>query len=133
MQINRKVRCDAINRHSTIEGINGKKSSGPDEISPRILKEVRVEIAPILTFIVNQSHQQGCLPTDWLTANVFALHKKGSKTNPENYRPISLTSVCCKILEHIIYSAVSRFFWKIIVLSLLDSTDSSQDTHVKRN
>ena len=62
-----------------LEGINGKKSSGPDEISPRILKEVRVEIAPILTFIFYQSLQQGCLPTDWLTANVFALHKKAQK------------------------------------------------------
>jgi hypothetical protein len=91
-----------------LSSINGKKSSGPDEISPRILKEISTEIAPILTFLFNQSLEQKSLPKDWLTANVFALHKKGPKNMPENYRSISLTSVCCKLLEHIIFSAVAH-------------------------
>ena len=103
-----KITVTANGVQKLLESINGKKSSGPDDISPRILKELSREIAPILTFIFNQSIEQGTLPNDWLTANVFALHKKGPKDVPENYRPISLTSVCCKILEHIVYSAVSN-------------------------
>ena len=49
------------------------------------------------------------VPEDWHTANIFALHKKGPKDSAENYRPISLTSICTKILEHIVYSSISRF------------------------
>jgi len=86
-----------------------KKSVGPDDISPRVMKEACAEIAPVLTFIFNQSLSSGEIPEDWRIANIFALHKKGVKELPENYRPISLTSISSKILEHIIYSSVSRF------------------------
>ena len=41
--------------------------------------------------------------TDWLTANITPIFKKGNRSSPLNYRPISLTAVCCKVLEHIIY------------------------------
>ena len=51
----------------------------------------------------------GVGPEDWRQANSFALHKKGSKELPENYRPISLTSICSKMLEHIVFSNVSHF------------------------
>ena len=81
----------------------------PDEISPRVLKETAVEIAPVLTSIFNQSLSTGVVPEDWRQANIFALHKKGSKELPENYRPISLTSICSKMLEHIVFSNVSHF------------------------
>jgi hypothetical protein len=63
----------------TIIGIDVKKSTGPDELSPRILKESCDEIAPVLTFIFNQSFSAGAVPEDWLLANIFALHKKGQK------------------------------------------------------
>jgi len=46
---------------------------------------------------------------DWRMANIFALHKKGPRDLAENYRPISLTSVCCKTLEHVVYSNVCKF------------------------
>ena len=85
------------------------KSPGPDDLSPRVLREAACFISPVLCFIYNQSLSTGTLPDDWRIANIFALHKKGSKDNPENYRPISLTSVCSKLLEHIVYSSISRF------------------------
>jgi len=44
----------------------------------------------------------GVLPLDWRTANITPIFKKGSRTKAENYRPISLTSIVCKILESII-------------------------------
>ena len=95
-----------------LAGIDVKKSTGPDELSPRVLKESCEEIAPVLTFIFNQSLSAGAVPEDWLLANpqpIFALHKKGPKDLPENYRPIFLTSVCSKIIEHIIHSSICRF------------------------
>jgi hypothetical protein len=93
------------------------KSTGPDELSPRVLKEVSNEIAPTLTFIFNQSLLHGELPEDWLVANIFALHKKGPKDLPDNYRPISLTSICSKILEHIVHSSICRFLESNSILS----------------
>ena len=44
----------------------------------------------------------GKLPSDWKLAEVTAIFKKGAKTDRGNYRPISLTSVCCKLLESLI-------------------------------
>ena len=78
------------------------KASGPDNIPSRILKELSREIAPALTAIFNQSIEQHTLPKDWLQAYVAPIYKKGNQNLPENYRPVSLTSVCCKILEHVI-------------------------------
>jgi hypothetical protein len=46
--------------------------------------------------------ETGCTPEDWRTANVKPIHKKGTKGDPGNYRPVSLTSIPCKIMESII-------------------------------
>lgn len=91
---------------SQLQKLNTKKAIGPDMVLTRILKEAATEIAPILQFIFQQSLDTGELPFDWRTANINAIYKKGSKGDPANYRPISLTSVTCKILEHIIFSNV---------------------------
>jgi hypothetical protein len=61
-----------------------------------------VEIAPILTILFNKSVTTGIVPSDWRTAHVSPVYKKGQKYNPENYRSISLTCICCKPLEHLI-------------------------------
>lgn len=79
------------------------KSCGPDRVPVRIMKECAQEIAPLLTMIFNQSVHTGDLPCDWLSANVCPVYKKGDRSSPNNYRPVSLTSVSCKLLEHIIF------------------------------
>ena len=66
-----------------------------------ILKETTSDISIVLTFIYNQSLSSGTVPADWRMANISALHKKGPKDLAENYRPISLTSVCCKTLTFV--------------------------------
>ena len=52
--------------------------------------------------IFRQSFEDSCLPDDWKSAVVTPLFKKGSKVDPSNYRPVSLTCVPCKIMESIV-------------------------------
>ena len=85
-----------------LNNINPHKASGPDNISSRILKDLQNLIAPILTIIFIKSLQTGCIPSDWKHANVAPAYKKGENYNAVNYRPISLTCISCKIMEHVI-------------------------------
>ena len=92
--------------YNLLVGLDPNKASGPDGIAPRILIELASEISPVLTHLFNQSLQTGQVPTDWRQANVTPIFKKGSRDKVQNYRPVSLTSISCKILEHILYSNI---------------------------
>ena len=82
--------------------VNTSKAIGPDNISNVILKECASQLAPGLSEIFQNSIDTGKLPTDWTNANISPVFKKGDVHLAENYRPVSLTSVTCKLLEHII-------------------------------
>ena len=86
------------------------KAAGPDQIRPVLLKELHRELSPVITFLFQLSLDRGHLPTDWVTANVTPLFKKGDRTKPSNYRPISLTCILCKTLEHIVTSQLVKHF-----------------------
>ena len=86
--------------------LDPRKAPGPDNISPRVLKELYFSIAPILQVIYERSYNDGVVPYDWLHANVCPIYKKGTRKAPVNYRPISLTCVACNIFEHIVTSSV---------------------------
>jgi len=79
-----------------LTGLNPNKAQGPDEISPRLLKELHTEIAPILTIIFQRSLDTSTVPKDWKHAKITPAFKKGSKSKPSNYRPISLTCIASK-------------------------------------
>ena len=85
-----------------LKNIDKSKAMGPDEISPWILKECAEELGQPIFMIFTNSLQQGKLPKIWKKANITPLYKKGNKSNPLNYRPVSLTSVLCKVLEKLI-------------------------------
>ena len=82
------------------------KAAGPDGIPNMILKTLANNIAPALSEIFQVSLNTGKLPKDWLSANVTCAFKKGDRHEAQNYRPISLTSVSCKTLEHIIFTHI---------------------------
>lgn len=83
-------------------------ASGPDNLPAYLLKEVADELAPILCLLFNATLHQGKIPQDWKSAYITPILKKGDKHKPENYRPISLTSIICKTAEHIIHSQIMR-------------------------
>ena len=93
-----------------LEGLNGGKASGPDELPNLILKNAANKISPFFKIIFDQSLQSGKLPDDWVEANVAPVFKKEDRHSPANYRPISLTCVCAKLLEHIICKQIMSHF-----------------------
>ena len=85
-----------------LEELNSNKSQGPDEIHPRLLKELGLVIEKPLAKLFQNSLVEDVVPNDWREANITSLFKKGSKSASQNYRPVSLTSVINKLMEWII-------------------------------
>ena len=93
---------------SLLRKLNINKATGPDMLPARVLKLFAEELAPALTVIFNGCLSQGEVPYIWKRANVSAIFKKGDRAVASNYRPVSLTCICCKLLEHIIVSNMMR-------------------------
>ena len=92
-----------------MKSLKPNKAAGPDRLSPRVLKELSDHLADPLTRIFKKSLNEGNVPKDWRHALVAPIYKnKGSRSDPVNYRPISLTSVCCKMMEHIVCSHIMK-------------------------
>ena len=89
-----------------LKNLNPGKAPGPDSTSPRVLKELSEVIAGPLTLIFRKSLATGQVPESWRCANVAPVFKKGQKYLCANYRPISLTCIASKLMEHIICSAL---------------------------
>jgi len=88
--------------------IDTHKSTGPDGINPRVMKELADLLTKPLSVIYQQSWLTAEVPVDWKLANVAPIYKKGQKEDPGNYRLVSLTSVPGKIMEQIILSAITQ-------------------------
>jgi hypothetical protein len=92
-----------------IKKLKTSKSPGPDGLHPRALKESCEEIAEALAIIFKKSMEEGVVPDHWKIAEVTAIFKKGSAAEVGNYRPVSLTSVVCKMMESIIRDQTMSF------------------------
>ena len=83
--------------------IDSNKAQGPDNIHGLVLKKCANALAKPLSLIFKLIYNTGVIPVEWKLANVVPVFKKGEKDNVENYRPISLTCICGKIMERIMY------------------------------
>ena len=81
---------------------------GPDEIHPRVLRELAEVIAEPLSIIYQRSLLTGEVPEDWRLANVTPIYKKGCREDLVNYRPVSLTSMPGKVMEQIVLREITR-------------------------
>ena len=93
-----------------LDELKVNKSPGPDLLHPRVLYEIRHELVGPLTCLFNKSMNLGVVPDEWKTSVVSVLHKKGKKDCVENYRPISLTCICCKLMESVVRDLVMNYF-----------------------
>ena len=92
-------------------------SMGPDDLHPCLLKSCRSQLAYPLWYIFCISLSVGIVPQAWKLSNVICIFKKGSRYNPLNYRPISLNSVCSKVMERIVAKKLTMFLDDNSILS----------------
>ena len=105
----------------TIKDISDVPASGPDLISPRLLKEGAPVLAKPMSKLFNRSLQQGYFPSFWKDANVTPMHKKEDKSSPSNYRPISLLSTVGKTMERCVHKHIFNYIGRNNVLTPFQS------------
>jgi hypothetical protein len=105
-----KNRRKNITRKTISSGCN--KSIGFDSVSPHVLKECALTLCTPLALIYQRSLDTAELPEVWKLTNVTPLFKKGSRSASSNYRPVSLTSIACKVLESIIRDDLTNHLTK---------------------
>ena len=88
-----------------LKGLNPNKTPGHDQWHPYFLREIAEDICLPLSILLNKSLKE-VAHTSWLKAVITAIYKKGMKSDPGNYRPVSMTSVISKIMESIIRDAI---------------------------
>ncbi|KAK3094514.1 hypothetical protein FSP39_002723, partial [Pinctada imbricata] len=111
-----------------LQNLQPHKATGPDSIPARLLKELSVELAPALSHIYQISLNAGCVPEDWKMAYIVPIFKKGDKSKAANYRPVSLTAICSKVMEHILHSCIMDHFERNSIL-----TDAQHGFRSKRS
>jgi hypothetical protein len=89
-----------------LRGIDSTKAVGPDSIPGRILKELAWQLCPFFVSLFKTIINKGVVPNDWKKAYVIPIYKSGDRSNPSNYRPVSLTCIASKIFEKVLYDAI---------------------------
>ena len=97
------------------------KATGPDGISPKMLREAATRLAKPLTRLINMSLVCKQFPDSWKLTNVLPLYKKNEKTSINNYRPISLLSCVSKVMERVVFKYTWHFIRDNGLLSTIQS------------
>ena len=90
---------------------------GPDCVHPRVLKELAKELTDPLHLLFHKSIKEGKIPDKRKEAKVKPLFKKGRKDQPGNYRPVSLTSITCKLFETFVRDSLYKHLLDNSILS----------------
>ena len=102
-----KVSCQEV--FNLIQKIPNNKASGLDNISARLLKEASPIVTRSLTFIINQSITTGIFPNAWKRARVSPIFKEDLRTDPNNYRPISVLPIVSKLIERVVFNQLYEY------------------------
>ena len=84
-----------------LQSLDKTKSPGLDQVHPQVLKETASIVASPITHIFEKCQEEGIFPSQWLKASITPIFKKGNRSDPGNYRPVSLTCVLCKTMERL--------------------------------
>ncbi|MES9975678.1 MAG: reverse transcriptase family protein, partial [Candidatus Thiodiazotropha sp.] len=112
-----QVVCNRVLVEQLLSSLNPRKAPGYDGFHPRILKELAPVLSAPMTDLFNKSLLTGYLPAEWKLSIIKPFHKGGSKAEVANYRPISLTSVLCKLLEKVVKVSLQNFFRSNSIIS----------------
>ncbi len=85
-----------------IAGLQKDVAAGPDSMTPKLLKTIGYSILKPLVTIFRKYLEESKEPKEWKNATVVPIHTKGSKREAGNYRPVSLTSIPCTLLEAVV-------------------------------
>ncbi|XP_065662687.1 uncharacterized protein LOC136085320 [Hydra vulgaris] len=102
------ISFDTLATLMELSALDISKSLGVDNVSPHVLRFCSTSMSSPLTLIFQKSFDNGEIPSSWSKANVTPLFKKCSRIDPSNYRPISLTSIPCKIMEKLVKKAIMQ-------------------------
>lgn len=103
--------------YNIIMGLRNSKASGYDDVVTHIIKSCASYISKPMTYIINLSFLEGSFPEKLKISVVKPLHKKGDKTDPNNYRPISILSVFSKVFEKAMLARLNNFLEKYRILN----------------
>nr|CAD2178902.1 unnamed protein product [Meloidogyne enterolobii] len=92
-----------------LKNLPGKNSTSPDNIPYILLKKCPEYLTKLLGDIFRLTLDEGKIPELWRMSIIIPIFKKGLKTDPRNYRPVSLTSTVCRVFERIVYSQIINF------------------------
>jgi hypothetical protein len=104
-----------------LKTINTNKAYGPDNISPRLLKEAGPSITAVLVRLFNKSLELAKFPLIWKRANVLPIFKKAEAFITTNYRPVSLLSILAKVFEKIAFKYLFNYFRTHFMISIWQS------------
>ena len=102
------VSCEGVLK--LLLDLKESKASAPDKVPSRILKVAAEPISHCLQLLFTASLHTGKAPSDWKQANITPVFKKDERFKPSNYRPISLTWICSKLMEHVVVSQMTKHF-----------------------
>ncbi|VDL95591.1 unnamed protein product [Schistocephalus solidus] len=102
-----------------MQNLKEAKSMGPDDLPAKFLKELAGELSKPLAHIFNSLFESGKLPSEWKAVNICHKYKSGARSNVKNYRRVSLTSICCRIMESLIKKVTMKFLEEYRLLSEL--------------
>ena len=104
-----KISKDRIRKK--ILSLNIAKSPGPDRVHTRLLKELAEILSEPLEKMLDLSLQSSKLPEELKIGEISAIFKKGNQSSPMNYRPVSFTSIVCKLLESLVREKMISKEW----------------------